>query len=110
MHDDLLDAYASIEWAESQLDTLRARIGAWLNDFPDVVCADKNPQTGEEVWQIYQRFELHGVTHLRLKIVPNKNGSGTATLKLRPEPVREPLPPPKVYALRSKGRYRRQCG
>jgi hypothetical protein len=27
-----------------------------------------------------QRFDLHGVTHLRLRIVPNKNGSGTATL------------------------------
>jgi hypothetical protein len=25
--------------------------------------------------------------------------------KLRPEPVREPLPPPKVYAQPSKGRY-----
>src|SRR4051794_89068 len=27
-----------------------------------------------------QRFDLHGITHLRLTIVPNKNGSGTATL------------------------------
>jgi hypothetical protein len=27
-----------------------------------------------------QRFSLHGVTHLRLTIVPNKNGPGTATL------------------------------
>jgi hypothetical protein len=28
--------------------------------------------------------------------------------KLRPEPVREPLPPPKVYAPPSKGRYGRR--
>jgi hypothetical protein len=28
--------------------------------------------------------------------------------KLRPEPVREPLPPPKVYAPPSKGRYKRR--
>jgi hypothetical protein len=28
--------------------------------------------------------------------------------KLRPEPVREPLPPLKVYAPPSKGRYRRR--
>jgi hypothetical protein len=28
--------------------------------------------------------------------------------KLRPEPVREPLPPLKVYASPSKGRYRRR--
>jgi hypothetical protein len=28
--------------------------------------------------------------------------------KLRPEPVREPLPPLKVYELPSKGRYRRR--
>ena len=27
-----------------------------------------------------QRFDLAGVTHLRLMIVPNKNGSGTASL------------------------------
>ena len=27
-----------------------------------------------------QRFELHRVTHLRITIVPNKSGSGTATL------------------------------
>jgi hypothetical protein len=27
-----------------------------------------------------QRFDLHGVTHLRLTIVPNKSGSGTAIL------------------------------
>jgi hypothetical protein len=30
--------------------------------------------------------------------------------KLRPEPVRELLPPPKVYAPPSKGRYRRRRG
>jgi hypothetical protein len=30
--------------------------------------------------------------------------------KLRPEPVREPLPPPKVYAPPSKGRYQRRRG
>jgi hypothetical protein len=30
--------------------------------------------------------------------------------KLRPEPVRTPLPPPKVYAPPSKGRYRRRRG
>jgi hypothetical protein len=28
--------------------------------------------------------------------------------KLRPEPVREPLPPPRVYEPPSRGRYRRQ--
>ena len=28
--------------------------------------------------------------------------------KLTPEPVREPLPPPKVFAPPSKGRYRRR--
>jgi hypothetical protein len=28
--------------------------------------------------------------------------------KLRPEPVREPLPPPKVYAPPSRGRYQRR--
>jgi hypothetical protein len=28
--------------------------------------------------------------------------------KLRPEPARKPLPPPKVYAPPSKGRYRRR--
>jgi hypothetical protein len=28
--------------------------------------------------------------------------------KLRPEPARQPLPPPKVYAPPSKGRYRRR--
>jgi hypothetical protein len=28
--------------------------------------------------------------------------------KLKPEPVREPLPPPKVYAPPSKGRYKRR--
>jgi hypothetical protein len=28
--------------------------------------------------------------------------------KLRPEPAREPLPPPKVYAPPSRGRYRRR--
>jgi hypothetical protein len=28
--------------------------------------------------------------------------------KIRPEPVREPLPPPKVYAPPSKGRYQRR--
>jgi hypothetical protein len=28
--------------------------------------------------------------------------------KLRPEPARKPLPPPKVYAPPSKGRYKRR--
>ena len=30
--------------------------------------------------------------------------------QLRPEPAREPLPPPKVYAPPSKGRYQRRRG
>ena len=30
--------------------------------------------------------------------------------KLRPEPVRQPLPPLKVYAPPSKGRYQRRLG
>ena len=33
---------------------------------------------------------------------------GAILNKLRPEPAREPLPPPKVYASPSSGRYRRR--
>jgi hypothetical protein len=33
---------------------------------------------------------------------------GAILNKLRPEPAREPLPPPKVYAPPSKGRYWRR--
>jgi hypothetical protein len=35
---------------------------------------------------------------------------GAILAKLRPEPVRKPLPPRKVYAPPSKGRYRRRRG
>ena len=40
MRDDLLDAYASIEWAEAQLDTFHVRIQTWLHDSPDVARID----------------------------------------------------------------------
>jgi len=33
---------------------------------------------------------------------------GAILNKLRPEPAREPLPPPKVYASPPRGRYRRR--
>ena len=35
---------------------------------------------GATYQRVEQRFDLHGVTHLRVTIVPNKSGSGTATL------------------------------
>src|SRR5260370_32571849 len=52
MRDDLLDACAASEWAESQLDTFRARIRTWTNDSPHVARTEMDAKTGKEFWQI----------------------------------------------------------
>jgi hypothetical protein len=44
----------------------------------------------------------------RYPLSPRIHTLKTVLAKIRPEPVREPLPPPKVYAPPSKGRYQRR--
>jgi hypothetical protein len=53
--------------------------------------------------------ELHRmVENDRYPFSPRIRALRAVLNKLRPEPVREPLPPPKVYAPPSKGRYKRR--
>lgn len=52
MRDDLLDAYACIDWAVAQLDIFHERIGAWRDSRPYAVAGKKNPQSGEDVWHV----------------------------------------------------------
>ena len=53
--------------------------------------------------------ELHEIVeHDRYPFSPRIRTLKGILAKLRPEPAREPLPPPKVYAPPSKGRYRRR--
>jgi hypothetical protein len=53
--------------------------------------------------------ELHDIAESdRYPVSPRIRTLRAILVKLRPEPVREPLPLPKVYAPPSKGRYRRR--
>jgi hypothetical protein len=53
--------------------------------------------------------ELHDIVESdRYPFSPRIRTLRAILAKLRPEPAREPLPPPKVYAPPSKGRYRRR--
>jgi hypothetical protein len=53
--------------------------------------------------------ELHDIVESdRYPLSPRIRTLRAILAKLRPEPAREPLPPPKVYAPPSKGRYRRR--
>jgi hypothetical protein len=53
--------------------------------------------------------ELHDIVENdRYPFSPRIRTLRAILAKLRPEPVRKPLPPPKVYAPPSKGRYRRR--
>jgi hypothetical protein len=55
--------------------------------------------------------ELHDIDESdRYPFSPRIRTLRAILAKLRPEPVREPLLPPKVYAPPSKGRYRRRRG
>jgi hypothetical protein len=56
--------------------------------------------------------ELHDIVENdRYPFSPRTHTLRGILAKLRPEPVREPLPPPpKVYAPPSKGRYKRRRG
>jgi hypothetical protein len=47
---------------------------------PGIVPLTQLPRRGETYQHEEQRFNLLQVTHLRFTIVPNKSGSGTATL------------------------------
>ena len=50
--------------------------------YRQILVQEYNFSPGEATYQREElRFNLHGVTHLRLTIVPNKSGSGTATLQ-----------------------------
>jgi hypothetical protein len=53
--------------------------------------------------------ELHDIVENdRYPFSPRIQTLRAVLAKLRPEPVRKPLPPPKVYAPPSRGRYRRR--
>jgi hypothetical protein len=52
MHHDLLDACAAIEWAESQLDSLRGRLKRWFEEAPFAATTEENPQTGNKILQV----------------------------------------------------------
>jgi hypothetical protein len=53
--------------------------------------------------------ELHDIVESdRYPFSPRIRTLRGVLAKLRPEPVREPLPPPKVYEPPSRGRYRRR--
>jgi len=52
MRDDLLDACAAIEWAESQLECLRARVKRWFEEAPYLASTEEDPQTGNKVLQV----------------------------------------------------------
>jgi hypothetical protein len=53
--------------------------------------------------------ELHEIVERdRYPLSPRIRTLRAILAKLRPEPVREPLPPRKVYAPPSKGRYKRR--
>jgi hypothetical protein len=53
--------------------------------------------------------ELHEVVENdRYPFSPRIRTLRAILAKLRPEPVREPLPPPKVYAPPLRGRYKRR--
>ena len=63
--------------------------------------------TDEETAALTQ--ELHHIVESdRYPVSPRIRALRGILNKLRPEPVREPLPPPKGYAPPSKGRYRRR--
>jgi hypothetical protein len=63
--------------------------------------------TDEEAAALTQ--ELHEIVENdRYPFSPRIQTLRAILAKLRPEPPREPLPPPKVYAPPSKGRYRRR--
>jgi hypothetical protein len=65
--------------------------------------------TDEETAALTQ--DLHNIVENdRYPFSPRIRALRVILAKLRPEPVREPLPPPKVYAPPSKGRYRRRRG
>jgi hypothetical protein len=52
LRDDLLDPYACVDWAVAQLDVFGERIARWRNRCPYAVSGVKDPQSGEDVWQI----------------------------------------------------------
>jgi hypothetical protein len=63
--------------------------------------------TAEETAALTQ--ELHEIVeNARCPSSPRIRTLRGILAKLRPEPVREPLPLPKVYAPPSKGRYKRR--
>jgi hypothetical protein len=65
--------------------------------------------TDEEAAALTQ--ELHDIVENdRYPFSPRIQTLRAVLNKLRPEPARQPLPPPKVYAPPSKGRYRRRRG
>jgi hypothetical protein len=52
MRDDLLDPLACVQWAKAQLDIFSKRIDGWIDSRPYTVSGEKNPQTGNDIWQI----------------------------------------------------------
>jgi hypothetical protein len=52
LRDDLLDPYACVDWAVGQLDVFNERIARWIDSRPYAVTGNKDPQSGEDVWDV----------------------------------------------------------
>ena len=57
MRDDLLDPYACVDWAVAQLDVFGERIARWIDSRPYTVSGKKNPQTGNDVWEVRETLK-----------------------------------------------------
>ncbi|MFZ0694949.1 MAG: hypothetical protein WAN51_12530, partial [Alphaproteobacteria bacterium] len=52
MRGDLLDAYAAIDWAVSDLPILESKINGWLNDSPYTLFGDLESQPGKKILRL----------------------------------------------------------
>jgi hypothetical protein len=52
MRDDLLDAYAAVEWAIAQLPTLERRIEEWRDDKPYTMRIDTDSRHGKKLYRL----------------------------------------------------------
>jgi hypothetical protein len=71
MREDLLDAYAAVDWAKTQLPILEHAIKAWVDIPPYVVVEEPHPEMGQKLFKLPVNRHMPGTINAGVGAVIN---------------------------------------
>jgi hypothetical protein len=71
MRDDLLDAYAAVDWARAEIPTLEQKFRSWMEAPPYLLVEDPHPETGKKLFKLEINRRLPGTINAAVGAIIN---------------------------------------